>query len=59
LVAITVETNYDDMHILDVAALKAAITQSIHDSAMFRCRGTHGSIRLELHLGEYDIHAEA
>lgn len=53
LVAVTIETGHDRHHIRDVAELTKRIAGSIHQSGMFRCRYTPGTVRLEIHLNVY------
>ncbi len=50
LVAITIRTDYSEENIPVPASLQARITDSIRDSGMFRCRTTHGAVRLEIQL---------
>jgi hypothetical protein len=54
LVAITVQTTYDPSDVPNAAAfqtLQTAIASAIDQSGMFRCRETHGLVRLEIQLG--------
>lgn len=59
VVAISIDTSYDDHHIREKEALSARIAQAIHQNGMFRCRGHHepnvknptSRVRLEINLG--------
>jgi|GEM_PF-4166736 len=50
LVAVTINTGFNEFHIQNPDVLKSAIAQSISDTGMFRCRYTPGLVRLETNL---------